>query len=213
MSKMQKVSGSALKRKRNENDTTDTQVTKKTTTSPSLDEEVDAKHESNGQAMKRAARSSETADVNEAIRHLDNILLSDHFAKQIKRHLGDLSTVELDQKYLPSTAFLNTSAFDASRKQSTLPEYIKKFTLGGEDELKDTTGATSSPHTLVIASSGIRAADLTRFGELKTCVFPIALTSISRSLRVYQSDEAAVAKLFAKHIKLADSMDYVKKTR
>ena len=178
MSKIQELSGNALKRKHDENDATVTQVTKKTTISPSLKEEVDAKHESNAQAMKRAAQSSKTEDVNEAMRHLDNILLSDHFAKQIKRHLGDLSTVELNQKYLPSTAFLNTSEFDASRKQSTLPEYIKKFTPGGEDELKDTIRATSSPHTLVIASSGIRAADLTRFVELKPRVISTALTSV-----------------------------------
>jgi protein CMS1 len=81
---------------------------------------------------------------------------------RIKRHLGDLSTVELDEKYLPSKAFLNTSEFERSRNLSTLPEYIQQFTPEGDDELRGTVEATASPHTLFIASSGIRAADLAR---------------------------------------------------
>jgi protein CMS1 len=76
--------------------------------------------------------------------------------------LGDLGTVELDEKYLSSKAFLNTSEFEPIRNLSTLPEYIEDFTPGGMDELRDTVEATSSPHTLFVASSGIRAADLTR---------------------------------------------------
>ena len=166
MSKTEHTSGDILKRKRHENDTIITRVTKKTTISPSLRRNVDAKRNLDGPGMKKAPRSSNTEDVNETIGHMDNILLSDHFAKQIKRHLGDLSTVELDEKYLPSTAFLNTSEFGSSRNTSTLPEYVERFTPGEEDDLKDTIGATSSPHTLFVASSGIRAADLTRPVEL-----------------------------------------------
>jgi hypothetical protein len=41
----------------------------------------------------------------------------------------------------------------------------------------------------------------------------ILLTSTTRVLRVFQSDTAAVAKLFAKHIRLAESIAFVKKTR
>lgn len=80
--------------------------------------------------------------------------------------MGDLSTVELDEKYMSSKAFVNTSEFDSARNLSTLPEYLEKFTPGGKDELKDTAQANSSPHTLFIASSGIRAADVTRFVKL-----------------------------------------------
>lgn len=55
--------------------------------------------------------------------------------------------------------------------------------------------AKGTPHTLVIAAAGLRAADLTR------------------ALRQYQTKDAMVAKLFAKHIKLRDAVDMVKKTR
>lgn len=55
--------------------------------------------------------------------------------------------------------------------------------------------AKGSPHTFIIASAGLRAADLTR------------------ALRKFQTKEAMVAKLFAKHIKLRDAVEMVKKTR
>jgi protein CMS1 len=80
--------------------------------------------------------------------------------------LGDLDTAELDEKYLPSKAFLNTSEFELGRNLSNLPKYIERFTPQGKDELRDSVEATSSPHTLFIASSGIRAADLTRSVKL-----------------------------------------------
>jgi protein CMS1 len=132
---------------------------------------------------------------------------------RIKWHLGDLDTAELDEKYLPSTAFLNTSEFELSRNLSNLPKYIEKFTPKGKDELRDSVEATSSPHTLFVASSGIRAADLTRSIKLRNLYLLRLLTSVSRALRVFRSDKAAVAKLFAKHIKLGESIEYVKKTR
>ena len=34
-----------------------------------------------------------------------------------------------------------------------------------------------------------------------------------RSLRIYQSPDSAVAKLFAKHIKMPEAIDYVKRTK
>jgi protein CMS1 len=85
---------------------------------------------------------------------------------RIKRHLGDFSTVELDKKYLPSKAFLNTSEFEPRRNLATLPAYIEQFTPGGIDELRGPAETNSTPHTLFVASSGIRAADLTRSVKL-----------------------------------------------
>lgn len=70
--------------------------------------------------------------------------------------------MEFDEKYLPSKVFLNTSEFEQGRNLSTLPEYIQQFTPEGADELRGTVEASSSPHTLFVASSGIRAADLAR---------------------------------------------------
>ncbi|KAL9624220.1 MAG: hypothetical protein Q9160_001467 [Pyrenula sp. 1 TL-2023] len=65
----------------------------------------------------------------------------------------------------------------------------------GKEELSTTVETTASPHTLVICGSGIRAAD------------------IARTVRLFQSKTAAVCKLFAKHIKLAESVETVAKTK
>ena len=62
-------------------------------------------------------------------------------------------------------------------------------------ELDAAPRSNGTPHTLVVASAGLRAADLTR------------------ALRVFQSKDAQVAKLFAKHIKLAEAIDGAKRTR
>ena len=154
-----------MKRKRSRNEDITTPASQKIAL-PSFPKDGGVEHDTVSHATKRAPRSSKIEDVNEAIGRMDKSLLSDHFAKHIKRHLGDLSTVELDEKYLPSAAFLDTSEFESSRNLSTLAEYIEKFTPGGKDELRDTVEATSSPHTLFFASSGIRAADVTRFVKL-----------------------------------------------
>jgi protein CMS1 len=167
MSPTKQRSSNDLKRKRDDKDDIGRPVTKKATTSPSLSAEIDEKNGKTNRGPRKLDRPSDALDIDEAIGHMDNSLLADHFAKQIRRHLGDLNIVELDEKYMPVKAFLNTSEFESTRNLSTLPQYIEKFTPGGRDELKETVEATSSPHTLIIASSGIRAADLTRFVELQ----------------------------------------------
>jgi protein CMS1 len=164
MSRTKRKSRDGLKRKRGDKDDINAPATKKAATSPT---EVDEKSGTTKQEPGKLNRLLDVLDIDEAIGHMDNSLLADHFAKQVRRHLGDLSTVELDEKFMPSKAFLNTSEFESTRNLSSLPLYIEKFTPGGRDELAGTVEATSSPHTLFIASSGIRAADLTRFVELQ----------------------------------------------
>ncbi|KAH0543770.1 hypothetical protein FGG08_001952 [Glutinoglossum americanum] len=62
-------------------------------------------------------------------------------------------------------------------------------------KLSSAPDMNGSPHTLVVTGAGIRAANLTR------------------ALRKFQTEQATVAKLFAKHIKLEEAIAFVKKTR
>ena len=62
-------------------------------------------------------------------------------------------------------------------------------------KLTDAPSERGTPHTLVVAGAGLRAADLTR------------------ALRKYQTKHALVAKLFAKHIKFQEAVEMVKKSR
>lgn len=68
-----------------------------------------------------------------------------------------------------------------------------------------------APHTIVVTSAGLRAADITRY--IYRTSLSASAKALSRVLRTFQTKDAIVAKLFAKHIKLADAIDYVKKTR
>jgi protein CMS1 len=78
---------------------------------------------------------------------------------------------------------------------NSLPDFVRKFGDKGE-KLDGAVEQNGSPHTIVVAASGIRAADLTR------------------ALRPFQSKTGGkVAKLFAKHIKLKEAIEECKKTR
>lgn len=61
--------------------------------------------------------------------------------------------------------------------------------------MSDVAQEQGHPHTLVVAGAGLRAADLTR------------------ALRKFQTKDALVAKLFAKHIKLKEAVEMVKNSR
>lgn len=96
-------------------------------------------------------------------------------------------------------AIVDTTSWDKPRTADQLAEYIERFAGPRRKkkgkQLKDASAAKGHPHTLVIASSGMRAADLTR------------------ALRRFQTKDALVAKLFAKHIKLNEAVESVKKSR
>ena len=105
------------------------------------------------------------AEIGSSISKMDSSLLADHLAKQVKRHMGDLTTLELDEKCLGSRAFLNTAEFEQIHELASLPGFLEAFSPRGATELREPAADPSSPHTLFITSSGIRAADVTRFTE------------------------------------------------
>lgn len=102
-----------------------------------------------------------------------------------------------------ATAILDTSAFSHPRDLASLPTYLETYATGGNGrkkkgkgrKLSDAPEAKGSPHTLVVAMAGLRCADLTR------------------ALRQFQTKDAMVAKLFAKHIKLGEAVTMVRATR
>jgi protein CMS1 len=100
--------------------------------------------------------------IDDSIGHMDPGFLADHIAKKIKRYSPDMSTVELEDKYLSQRIFYNTAAFDLPRELNNLPSFLELL-LGHRQSLSTTSENTGSPHTLVIAASGLRAADVARF--------------------------------------------------
>jgi protein CMS1 len=137
---------------------------------------------------------------------MDSRLLADHIAQRTQRFQPDLSPVEADDWRIPESAITDTTAFAEPRTTANLPAFLETF--AGKKKTTTTTtkkkggGLASapskfngSPHSLVVCGAGLRAADVTRV------------------VRKFQTKEAKVAKLFAKHIKLKEAREELKRTR
>lgn len=148
----EKARRNGSKRKRSVNDERgeDSSTAKKTATEP-------------------AKRRPETdGDVDESIKHMDPGLLADHISKKIKRSFRDLSAVELGDKYLSQRIFSDTTNFDAPRSLQNLPLFLEHISDTKED-LSISGEEPGSPHTIVVAASGLRAADVTRSKASDSC--------------------------------------------
>ena len=120
--------------------------------------------------------------------------LAERFSKAIKKHKGDLSTIELEDLSILSKAFRDTTSFAQPRLAQNLPKFLTANTQGGKASLSKCDDL-ASPHTLLVTFSAIRACDLIR------------------AVRDFGSEENKISKLFAKHMKLPQMVDYAKKTR
>ena len=136
----------------------------------------------------------EQTEYDETIAPRDPALLSDTFSQGIKRHYGDSSSIEQGDLHLAPRSFRDTTEFGNPRLAIELPEFIKSFHRPGDDD-PSTCKEAAAPHTIVIASSGIRVADLVR------------------DLRVFNSSESKIGKYFAKHMKLQPNLKFAKQTR
>lgn len=126
---------------------------------------------------------------------MDPSLLADHFAKTIKRCYKKDTTLELDEKYLPSSTFADTTRFKGNRKKEMLGTFLEFVVAGDRSTLTRAAKETARPHTLVLCQSGIRAADL------------------ARVLRTYETEGNAVVKLFAKHFKIEQQAVFLRKNK
>jgi len=135
--------------------------------------------------------------INTAIAHLDPQLIADFVGQKVKKLGKELTLVELGDRYIPASAFLDTTCWQKERNLENLSEFMERFSRykGRGSSLKKSSEATGTPHTLIVVAAALRAADL------------------SRAVRKFQSKDNAVAKLFAKHIKLKEQVEYCKKSR
>ncbi|KAL1972286.1 hypothetical protein VTN31DRAFT_7505 [Thermomyces dupontii] len=134
-------------------------------------------------------------DVNEAIGKMDARLIADHLLQKAKRHNKDLTAVELSDMMVSQQAFLDTTAFESPRTLDQLPAFLKAHSRDNGSHLSKAPEGNGTPHTLVVAAAALRAADLVR------------------ALRQFQTKDAVVAKLFAKHIKLDEAKEFLGRTR
>ncbi|TKA61985.1 hypothetical protein B0A55_09986 [Friedmanniomyces simplex] len=177
-------------------------------TSTKRKREDDPKPESKRAAKRKKTKKPKDVDddaldlelgVNHAIAHMDSRLLADHIAQRSKRFQPDMSLVEAEDIHIPERAITDTTTWDKPRSTENMAGFMEQFAGARRNKkgqkLLHAPQEKGSPHTLVVAGAGLRAADL------------------SRALRKFQTKDSAVAKLFAKHIKLKEAVETVKTTR
>ncbi|KAL2269538.1 hypothetical protein VTJ83DRAFT_1722 [Remersonia thermophila] len=134
------------------------------------------------------------AGLNRAFERMDGQLLADHLAQKTTRFGTDLSSVELADLYISANGIKDTTSFDKPRSLENLPAFLEAFSRPSE-KLDEAPSKNGSPHTLIVAAAGLRAADLVR------------------AVRKFQKKGSPVAKLFAKHFKLEEQVSFLQKTR
>ncbi|KAF5970186.1 protein cms1 [Fusarium bulbicola] len=130
--------------------------------------------------------------LNTLFTKMDNQLLADHLAQKLGRFGTDLSAVEISDMTVSANAIQDTTSWQESRTLDKFPDFLEKVSEDPEG-LKKAPKKTGSPHTLIVAGAGLRAAD------------------IVRSMRKFQSKENSVAKLFAKHMKVEEQVKFLQK--
>ncbi|KIW96527.1 uncharacterized protein Z519_03596 [Cladophialophora bantiana CBS 173.52] len=143
---------------------------------------------------KRTALDTEREECPTLEAVVDPALLADHFAKYIQKWFSKSSPIELENRYLPAKAFLDTTSYDKDRVAANLPDFLVRFSIDGKDQLS-TCDQVATPHTLVLTVSGIRTADL------------------MRQLRVFKTQDSKVAKFIAKHMKLEMNVEFLQKNK
>ncbi|KAI2782126.1 U3-containing 90S pre-ribosomal complex subunit-domain containing protein [Daldinia loculata] len=133
------------------------------------------------------------AGVNKKISMIDSLLLADHYSKKIRRFGTELKPVELSQLDISPNYITDTTSFQETRNLENLPQFLEQF--ADPKKLGEAPKENGAPHTIIVTGAGLRAADLVR------------------SVRKYQSKNNAVAKLFAKHIKIEESVQFLQKHR
>ncbi|KAF2476261.1 uncharacterized protein BDR25DRAFT_331151 [Lindgomyces ingoldianus] len=127
--------------------------------------------------------------VNHAFERMDNQLLADYINSRTRHYGKELSSVELEDRFIPGRAIRNTSSWTKPRTLENLAAFLHKQTK----KLKPTPATpTGAPHTIIVTSSGIRAAD--------------AFRALRSGLPEQGMKNPSVAKLFAKHLKVDEQV-------
>ncbi|OAG39325.1 hypothetical protein AYO21_06529 [Fonsecaea monophora] len=143
---------------------------------------------------KRAALDTESEQSTSPGVAVDPSLLADHFAKNIQKWFSTSSPIELEDMYLPKKAFLDTTSYTKERLAANLPDFLEQFSAGGKEGLS-ICEEVGSPHTIVLAMSGMRIADL------------------MRELRVFKSQGSKVGKFMPKHMKLEMNIKFLQSNK
>ncbi|KAF7532015.1 hypothetical protein G7Z17_g13683 [Cylindrodendrum hubeiense] len=130
--------------------------------------------------------------VNLLFTRMDNQLLADHLAQKLTRFGTELSPIEISDLTMSANSIQDTTSWQESRTLDRIPDFLERFSRGAE-ELMKASKRKGAPHTIIVAGAGMRAADITRV------------------VRKFSSKQSTVGKLFAKHMKVDEQVEFLKK--
>lgn len=90
-------------------------------------------------------------------------------------------------KHQIESAIQDTSDWTQARLLHDLPQFLDKYNYGRSKSLSFASKKLGAPHTLVVTSAGLRAADVTRYGYGSSTLLPSG--SPADHIFVYQSFE------------------------
>ncbi|GAA6029530.1 hypothetical protein JCM8097_003724 [Rhodosporidiobolus ruineniae] len=147
---------------------------------------------------KKKAKVAESEEAQGALDEMARLPLeavADRLAEKQKRALPELSALEMDEMRISQGMIQDTSEIE---KRETLLEFMKEALPTACNTLAKMPKAPGSPRIIVVAGAALRVADLCR--DVK-------------SFRTKTKDGLIdVGKLFAKHFKLSEHAEYLKKT-
>ncbi|KAH7079303.1 U3-containing 90S pre-ribosomal complex subunit-domain containing protein [Paraphoma chrysanthemicola] len=134
--------------------------------------------------------------VNHSFERMDGQLVADYVNARTRLYGKELSSVELEDKFIPARTVRDSTSWSKPRTSDNLSAFLKSQCGALSPTPKKPVGA---PHTIVVTLSGIRAADVCR--------------SLKSGLPKQGIKDPSVAKLFAKHMKLAEQVAHLKKNK
>ncbi|KAF7304715.1 Protein cms1 [Mycena kentingensis (nom. inval.)] len=124
--------------------------------------------------------------------------LAEYLLSMQAKTSNKMSAIELEDLRIPADAIADTTAWTGPRTLSELPDFIAKVLPNLRLRLSQKSKTNGAPTLLFIAGAALRVADVCRV--LK-----------DKKLRGDKGGE--VAKLFARHIKVAQQVSYLLRTR
>jgi protein CMS1 len=78
--------------------------------------------------------------IDGSIAQMDPSLAADYISQRLRKFEKELSAVELEDRFIPARAFLDTTSYNNSRTLTNLPEYLEKCELNLFDERQTCIG-------------------------------------------------------------------------
>ncbi|KAI0262916.1 U3-containing 90S pre-ribosomal complex subunit-domain containing protein [Gloeopeniophorella convolvens] len=149
-------------------------------------------------AKKRRLAEAKESDDTSSVAVQTPAVLSEYLSAMQAKTFTRMSAIELQDKQIPESSIVDTTAWTGSRNLETLVDFIVQAVPSLHTRLSQRTKSCGAPTLLFLTGAALRVADVTRVLRNKTL----------------QGDKGSgVAKLFAKHVKLEEHVKYLKGTK